>query len=258
MGITAENVANRYNVSREDQDAFAYESQMKAANAQKKGLFTEVVPTPAAKYVLQDNGTYKRGDVHSGLRRRRPGDHHQRRAGQAATLCLRSMVRSRRAIPPRPPMVPRPVSLPVKKPSTNTVSSRLPNSSFTPPLVASQTKWVSVPVMPFPNCWIWPGMKTTDIGLWEINEAFASQALYSIRELGLEDRMDKLNINGGAIALGHPWVAPVPSCAPHCWPTCSAKACSTEWNPCASAAEWERRRCSSYAKNYFSRPKKDG
>jgi acetyl-CoA acyltransferase len=60
MGITAENVANRYGVTREDQDAFAYASQMKAAKAQKEGLYTEIVPTPAAKYVLQDNGTYKK------------------------------------------------------------------------------------------------------------------------------------------------------------------------------------------------------
>jgi acetyl-CoA acyltransferase len=60
MGITAENVANRYGVTREDQDAFAYASQMKAAKAQKEGLYTEIVPTPAARYVLQDNGTYKK------------------------------------------------------------------------------------------------------------------------------------------------------------------------------------------------------
>jgi acetyl-CoA acyltransferase len=48
------------------------------------------------------------------------------------------------------------------------------------------------------------GLSIDDIGLWEINEAFASQALYCIRELGLEKYMDRININGGAIALGHP------------------------------------------------------
>jgi acetyl-CoA acyltransferase len=47
-------------------------------------------------------------------------------------------------------------------------------------------------------------MTTKQIGLWEINEAFASQALYSIRQIGIEDRMDRINVNGGAIALGHP------------------------------------------------------
>ena len=48
------------------------------------------------------------------------------------------------------------------------------------------------------------GLAIEDIGLWEINEAFASQALYCIRELGLEPYMDRINVNGGAIALGHP------------------------------------------------------
>ena len=58
MGLTAENVANRYNISRMQQDEFAASSHMKALNAQKKGLFTEIVPTPATKYVKQENGTY--------------------------------------------------------------------------------------------------------------------------------------------------------------------------------------------------------
>ena len=58
MGITAENVANRYNVSREDQDKFAANSQAKAAAARDKGLFTEIVPTPAFKYVQKADGTY--------------------------------------------------------------------------------------------------------------------------------------------------------------------------------------------------------
>jgi acetyl-CoA acyltransferase len=48
------------------------------------------------------------------------------------------------------------------------------------------------------------GLSLEDIGLWEINEAFASQALYCLRELGLTKYMDRVNINGGAIALGHP------------------------------------------------------
>ena len=48
------------------------------------------------------------------------------------------------------------------------------------------------------------GVDIKDVGLFEINEAFASQALYCIRELGLENDMDKINVHGGAIALGHP------------------------------------------------------
>ena len=48
------------------------------------------------------------------------------------------------------------------------------------------------------------GLTKDDIGLWELNEAFASQSLGCIKELGLEDKMDIINVNGGAIALGHP------------------------------------------------------
>jgi acetyl-CoA acyltransferase len=60
------------------------------------------------------------------------------------------------------------------------------------------------PAVAIPKLLDMAGLKTTDIGLWEINEAFASQALYSIRTIGIEDQMDRININGGAIALGHP------------------------------------------------------
>jgi len=60
MGITAENVANRYKVSREEQDELAYSSQIKAAEATKKKLFTELVPTPAHKYVQNEDGTFRR------------------------------------------------------------------------------------------------------------------------------------------------------------------------------------------------------
>jgi len=60
MGITAENVAHRCNVSRESQDEFAYQSQMKAAEAKSKNLYKEIVPTPATRYVEQEDGTYKK------------------------------------------------------------------------------------------------------------------------------------------------------------------------------------------------------
>ena len=58
MGITAENVANRYKISREEQDEFAYNSHMKAAEAMNKKLYTEIVPTPATMFVQDEKGTY--------------------------------------------------------------------------------------------------------------------------------------------------------------------------------------------------------
>ena len=203
MGFTAENVANRYNVTREDQDTFAYESQMKAAKAQKEGLFTEIVPTPAAKYVLQDNGTYKREtfiqDFDDGVRATTTkeglaklravfavngsvtaGNSSQTTDGAAATMIASGEAVKKYGLSP------------IAKLKMYTTVGCKPDEMGVGPAVA------------IPKLLKLAGMKAGDIGLWEINEAFASQALYSIRTIGIEDQMDRININGGAIALGHP------------------------------------------------------
>ncbi len=203
MGITAENVANRYKVSREDQDTFAYESQMKAAKAQKEGSFTEIVPTPAAKYVLQDNGTYKREtfiqDFDDGVRATTTkeglaklravfavngsvtaGNSSQTTDGAAATMIASGEAVKKYGLNP------------IAKLKMYTTVGCKPDEMGVGPAVA------------IPKLLKLAGMKAGDIGLWEINEAFASQALYSIRTIGIEDQMDRININGGAIALGHP------------------------------------------------------
>lgn len=203
MGITAENVANRYDVSREDQDAFAYESQMKAAKAQEEGLFTEIVPTPAARYVLQDNGTYKketfiqeRDDgvrattTREGLAKLPPvfaaggsvtaGNSSQTTDGAAASVIASEAAVKKYGLTP------------IAKLKCYTTVGCEPDEMGVGPAVA------------IPKLLDLAGLKTSDIGLWEINEAFASQALYCLRTLKIEDRMDRININGGAIALGHP------------------------------------------------------
>ena len=203
MGITAENVANRYQVNRQDQDAFAYESQMKAAQAQQAGHFTEIVPTPAARYVLQPNGTYKRETVlqalddgvradttKEGLAKLRPafaangsvtaGNSSQTTDGAAATLIVSAEALKKYGLTP------------IAKLKCYTTVGCKPDEMGVGPRYAIPTLLEQA------------GLKTSDIGLWEINEAFASQALYCIRELGLAESMDRININGGAIALGHP------------------------------------------------------
>lgn len=203
MGITAENVANRYQVNRQDQDAFAYESQMKAAQAQQAGHFTEIVPTPAARYVLQPNGTYKRETVlqavddgvradttKEGLAKLRPafaangsvtaGNSSQTTDGAAATLIVSAEALKKYGLRP------------IAKLKCYTTVGCKPDEMGVGPRYA------------IPKLLEQAGLKTSDIDLWEINEAFASQALYCIRELGLAERMDRININGGAIALGHP------------------------------------------------------
>jgi acetyl-CoA acyltransferase len=201
MGITAENVANRYKVSREAQDEFAYQSQMKASEAKNKGLFKELVPTPATRYVTREDGTFKREtflqDFDDGIRENttleglsnlRPafaangsvtaGNSSQMTDGAAVSIILSEDKVEELGLKP------------IAKFKCYTTIGCRPDEMGVGPRYA------------IPKLMKLAGMDIKDIGLFEINEAFASQALYSIRELGLD--MGKINIHGGAIALGHP------------------------------------------------------
>ena len=201
MGITAENVANRYSVTREDQDEFAYHSQMKAAAAKEKNLFTELVPTPATQFVEQPDGTYiketysqdfddgiRADTTLEGLANLRPafalngsvtaGNSSQTTDGAAVTIVMSEDKVNELGLKP------------IAKFKSYTTIGCKPDEMGVGPRYA------------IPKLMKLTGMAPKDIGLFEINEAFASQALYCIRELGLD--MAKININGGAIALGHP------------------------------------------------------
>ena len=203
MGITAENVASRYDVSREDQDAFAYQSQMRAAKARKENRFYEIVPTPAAKYELKEDGTYARETflqafddgirdttTIEGLAKLNPvfkaggsvtaGNSSQTTDGAAATVIMSEAKVKELGIKPI-----------AKLKQYVTVGCKADEMGVGPKYA-------------IPRLMEMTGIDLKDVGLFEINEAFASQALHCIRELGLEDRMDDININGGAIALGHP------------------------------------------------------
>ncbi|MGD9732662.1 MAG: acetyl-CoA C-acyltransferase [Desulfamplus sp.] len=203
MGITAENVANRYNISRADQDKFAAESQAKATRAAKEGLFTEIVPTPAYKYVRQADGTYKKEQfivsIDDGIRpettaeslaKVRPafavngsvtaGNSSQTTDGAAAAIIASKAKCDELGLKPIAKLV-----------AYTSVGCRSDEMGVGPRYAIPKVLEVA-------------GMKIEDIDIFEINEAFASQALYCIRELGLENSMHKINIHGGAIALGHP------------------------------------------------------
>lgn len=203
MGLTAENVARRYNVSRQEQDEFACASHLKAADATRRGTFTEIVPTPAGRYVTQADGTYRRDtfiqSVDDGIRadvtveglKALPavfaangsvtaGNSSQMTDGAAATVLMSD--RKVKALGLKPI---------AKFKHCAVVGCRADEMGVGPryaiPKLLEQT-----------------GLTIDDIGVWEINEAFASQALYCIRELGLTKFMDRINMHGGAIALGHP------------------------------------------------------
>jgi acetyl-CoA acyltransferase len=201
MGITAENVANRYKISREEQDELAYNSHMKASEAMNKKLFTEIVPTPAHKFVQGENGTYKKEtfiiDYDDGIRPTTTmealanlnpvfaaggtvtaGNSSQTTDGAAATIIVSAKKAKDLGLKPI-----------AKLKYYTTVGCRADEMGVGPRYA-------------IPKLLKLAGMDIKDIGMFEINEAFASQAVYCIKELGID--INKVNIHGGAIALGHP------------------------------------------------------
>jgi acetyl-CoA acyltransferase len=198
MGITAENVANRFKISREEQDAFAYASQMKASKAVEAGVFKpEIVPVRGIRFDA---------------------------AGKRVTFDF-----SRDELPRAETTL---EGLAALKPSFSAKGSVTPGNASplsdgaAASLVMSKAKadelgvkglgyfraFVSVgtdpsimgigPLPAVQKLLKKTGLSIKDIDLFEMNEAFACQALYCKRELGIPD--EKLNVNGGAIALGHP------------------------------------------------------
>ncbi|KIW47884.1 uncharacterized protein PV06_00540 [Exophiala oligosperma] len=202
MGLTSENVAKRYGVSREDQDAFAAASHQKASKAQKTGLFdSEIVPVKVKqvepehpevfKEVVVDKDDGIRHDISvEKMAKLKPafaqdgtstaGNSSQVSDGAAATLLMRRSTANELGLTK---------SIIGKWAGTQVAGCR-PDEMGIGPAIA------------IPRLLDYTGLKTEDVNLWELNEAFASQALYCIRKLGLD--MEKVNPRGGAIALGHP------------------------------------------------------
>jgi acetyl-CoA acyltransferase len=206
MGNTAENVAANYGVSREDIDKFGMESNRRAYEAIKAGKFKEeIIPVTAYKYKKDKNGKRIRTefvfDTDDGVRWpvnlqdmgklkspfKQGGNCTAANSSQMTDGAAFSLVMSAekaKAIGVKP----------IAKLTHYAVAGCKPEEMGVGPRYA------------IPKVLKLAGLTTKDIELFEINEAFASQALYCIRELGLEDRLNAgdINPNGGAIALGHP------------------------------------------------------
>jgi acetyl-CoA acyltransferase len=202
MGFTAEEVARKYEISRQDQDAFAVESHRKAAKAIEEGKFDdEIVPVEVTlRSVGTDNKLKEKKILFAkdegvrldttleGLSKLRPAFHPKGTvtAGNASQMSdgAASVLVMDRAMAEAEGLTP-------------LVKFR----SFAVAGVPPQIMGIG-PVEAIPKALKLAGLELSDIGLFELNEAFASQSLQVIRHLNLD--IDKVNVNGGAIALGHP------------------------------------------------------
>ncbi len=201
MGLTAENLARQYEVTREEQDAFALRSHQRAAAAQDAGKFDDEIVPLDVELTLGEGGsakTYKTTfDQDEGIRRDssfealaklRPvfhargtvtaGNSSQTSDGAAAVLVMSEEKAERLGLEPM---------------------ARF--RSFAVGGVAPEIMGIG-PVAAVPKALKLAGVSIDEIDLVELNEAFAVQALAVIRELCLDE--EKVNVNGGAIALGHP------------------------------------------------------
>jgi acetyl-CoA acyltransferase len=201
MGQTAENVADKYGISREEQDEFGYRSHMRAIAAQDTGKFKDEIVPLEIEQVVMDNGKPttrtlvfdadecpRRGTTLEAMAKLRPafakngtvtaGNSSQMSDGAAAVLL---MERERAEALGLKPLV-RFVGFAV--------------GGVPPELMGIG------PIVAVPKILELTGLSLDDIGLIELNEAFASQSLVVIRDLGMDEEIT--NVNGGAIALGHP------------------------------------------------------
>jgi acetyl-CoA C-acetyltransferase len=200
---TAENVAKRYKISREDQDRFGVQSQQRAFAAREAGKFNdEIVPMTVTMKVVdkntgaetlrettasQDEGI--RGDTtYEGVSQIRPaveggviaaGNASQFSDGASVQVIMSDTQAAKRGL--QPLGIFRGFAVAGCEPDEMGIG----------------------PVYAVPKLLQRTGLKVDDIGLWELNEAFAVQVIYSRDKLGIPN--DRLNVNGGAIAVGHPF-----------------------------------------------------
>ena len=202
MGLTAEAVAKQYKISREDQDAFAYASHQKALKAQKSGTFDDqIVPITIEETYINDNGkkatrTYtvdrdegpRANTSLEALAKLRPvfanngsvtaGNSSQTSDGAAVLLMMTEDMVNKHKLTPIARLV-----------------------SYATAGVPPKIMGIG-PVAAIPKALDQAGLKLRDIEQIELNEAFAAQSLAVIRELDINPEL--VNVNGGAIALGHP------------------------------------------------------
>ena len=193
MGMTAENLVEKYNISREEQDAFAMQSQERAADAIKSGRFKDeitpiVIPQKKGDPIVFDTDEHPRATSLEKLAKLKPvfkeggtvtaGNSSGRNDGACALLLADEERVKKLGLKPMAKII------------ACTAGALDPRIMGAGPVVSSQKALERA------------GLKLEDIGLIELNEAFAAQSLAVIKEMGLDQSIT--NVNGGAIALGHP------------------------------------------------------
>ena len=197
MGTTAENLAEKFQISREDQDIFAYNSQLKASKAQCSGRFSEeivpvTIPKRKADPIVFEHDEFVKGntnlEVLSKLRTAFKKDGGTVTAGNASGLndgAAAMLLASDSGVKEN--------NLnPIAKIISSAVVGVEPRIMGIGPVEASNIALKKA------------GLELSDIDIIELNEAFSAQALACIRSWGLKDNDERINPNGGAIALGHP------------------------------------------------------
>jgi acetyl-CoA acyltransferase len=202
MGLTAENVADRFGITREEQDRFALLSHQKAAKAIKEGkLKEEIIPIPAKVRETKADGTVVVKEVifdtDEGVR------YDASLEGMAS---LKSVFKAKGTVTAGNSSQTSDGAAAVilmsrEKAEALKLKPMAAFRSFAVAGVPPEIMGVG-PAYAVPKALKKAGLTIKDIGLVELNEAFASQALYVIKELGLN--LDIVNVNGGAIAVGHP------------------------------------------------------
>jgi acetyl-CoA acyltransferase len=202
MGHTAEQVAKKYGISREDQDAFAVRSHQKAAKAIREGKFVdEIVPVDVTiRSVGNDNKLIEKTIPFSQDEGVRPDTNLQTLAKLRPAFSITGSVTAGNASQTSDGAAAVMV-MDREKAESLGLKPMAKFRSFAVGGVPPEIMGVG-PVVAIPKALKLAGLGISDIGLFELNEAFASQAIQVIRELGLDE--EKVNVNGGAIALGHP------------------------------------------------------
>jgi 3-oxoadipyl-CoA thiolase len=197
MGNTAENLAEKYNISREDQDLFAYNSQMKAAKAQAEGRFDEEIVSVEIPQRKKDPIIFSKDEfirantsleVLAKLRTAFKKEGGTVTAGNASGLndgAAAMLLASEKGMKENK-------LTPIAEIVSSAVVGVEPRIMGIGPVKASKKALEKA------------GLTMKDMDIIELNEAFSAQALACIREWGLEDNDPRINPNGGAIALGHP------------------------------------------------------